>query len=103
MLMKMLERLQATINHPRSELTPKAVAVLNVFMNRLRTAIPILILAHRGLFYIYGRYYSIGRRLTGVDYVKVSLAIFNEIHQFKFFVGIFTTYYCFIIPFFSLF
>ncbi|OXU26972.1 hypothetical protein TSAR_008793 [Trichomalopsis sarcophagae] len=71
MLLKLLEKLQITINKPNSDLTPQAKSFLNIFLNRTRTVIPILILAHRGLFYIYGRYYSIGRRLTKVDYVKV--------------------------------
>lgn len=70
-LLKFIEKLQLNINKTNSNLTPQAKLFLNAFLNRLRTILPILILAHRGLFYIYGRYYSIGRRLTGVDYVKV--------------------------------
>ncbi|KAG7208335.1 hypothetical protein KM043_014571 [Ampulex compressa] len=71
MLLSLLARLQASINHPHSELTPAAVQLLNVALSNLRTMIPIFILIHKGLFYIYGRYYSLGKRITGVDYAKV--------------------------------
>ena len=76
MLLKLLEKFQIVINKPDNQLTPQAKAFFNILLNKLRIVIPIAILAHRGLFYIYGRYYSIGRRLTGVDYVKVPLCYF---------------------------
>ncbi|XP_014209885.1 peroxisome biogenesis factor 10 [Copidosoma floridanum] len=70
MLMRLLEKLQVKINRPDSDLMPQAKAFLNTFLSKLRMVLPIFILVHKGLFYIYGRYYSIGRRLTGVDYLK---------------------------------
>lgn len=69
--LRILERLQTSINHPHSELTPAAVTFLNNFLSKLRALVPLLILAHRGLFYIFGRYYSLGKRLAGVDYAKI--------------------------------
>ncbi|XP_015112351.1 peroxisome biogenesis factor 10 [Diachasma alloeum] len=70
-LLTLLEKLKKSVNHPHSELQPEAVIFLNSLIDRLKTAIPLMILIHKGLFYIYGRYYSWGRRLTGVDYAKV--------------------------------
>ncbi|KZC05888.1 PREDICTED: peroxisome biogenesis factor 10-like [Dufourea novaeangliae] len=70
-LLKILKRLQLSINHPHSELTPTAVAFLNTFISNLCNLIPVFILIHKGLFYMFGRYYSIGKRLTGIDYAKV--------------------------------
>ncbi|TGZ49667.1 peroxisome biogenesis factor 10 [Temnothorax curvispinosus] len=70
-LLKLLERLQARVNHPNSELTPAAITFLNTLLSRLRTMIPIIVLFHKGLFYICGRYYSLGRRIAGLDYTKV--------------------------------
>ncbi|XP_012252549.2 peroxisome biogenesis factor 10 [Athalia rosae] len=70
-LIKLLERLLTSINHPQSELRPEAVNFLNPFLTRLKIVIPLMIQAHRGLFYIFGRYYTLGKRLTGVNYVKV--------------------------------
>ncbi|XP_033213490.1 peroxisome biogenesis factor 10-like [Belonocnema kinseyi] len=69
--LRILLRLQASINHPHSELTPAAVAFFNSLLSKLRAAVPLLILAHRGLFYIFGRYYSLGKRIAGVDYAKI--------------------------------
>ncbi|XP_058796350.1 peroxisome biogenesis factor 10-like isoform X3 [Phymastichus coffea] len=71
MLIKILEKLQITINKPSNELTPQAKLFLNTLLVKLRNVLPILILVHRGLFYMYGRYYSISKRITGVDYVKI--------------------------------
>lgn len=71
MLLKLINQLQVRINHPCSELTPRAIIFLNSFLSKLRTAIPILVLLHKGIFYIYGRYYSLGRRMAGLDYAKV--------------------------------
>ncbi|XP_076644399.1 peroxisomal biogenesis factor 10 [Halictus rubicundus] len=70
-LLKILRRLQSKINHPHSELTPAAVTFLNVLVAKLSSMIPIFILIHKGLFYVYGRYYSLGKRVTGIDYAKV--------------------------------
>ncbi|XP_015599609.1 putative peroxisomal biogenesis factor 10 [Cephus cinctus] len=70
-LLKMLEKLQTSVNHPQSELRPEAINCINKLLSGLRATIPIFILAHRGLFYIYGRYYSLGRRVAGIDYAKV--------------------------------
>ncbi|XP_053989990.1 peroxisome biogenesis factor 10, partial [Hylaeus volcanicus] len=70
-LLKILKRLQASVNHPHSELTPVAVTFLNSFISKMSTMLPIFILIHKGLFYMYGRYYSLGKRLTGIDYAKV--------------------------------
>ncbi|XP_076231052.1 peroxisomal biogenesis factor 10 [Calliopsis andreniformis] len=70
-LLKMLKRLQLLVNHPQSKLTPEAVRFFNVFIPNMCSMIPILILVHKGLFYIFGRYYSLGKRLTGIDYAKV--------------------------------
>lgn len=71
LFLKLLERLQVSINNPQNELTPSAVKFLNIFLTKLRAIVPLLILAHRGLFYLFGRYYSLGKRLSGVDYAKV--------------------------------
>ncbi|XP_031832116.1 peroxisomal biogenesis factor 10 [Nomia melanderi] len=70
-LLKILKRLQLSINHPHSELTPAASSFLNSFITKLCNMIPIFILIHKGLFYTSGRYYSLGKRLTGIDYAKV--------------------------------
>ncbi|KAJ8665203.1 hypothetical protein QAD02_006865 [Eretmocerus hayati] len=70
-LLRLLDRLQIHVNRSDNELTPQARSFLNVFLSKSRRMIPIIILVHRGLFYIFGRYYSLGRRLTGLDYVKV--------------------------------
>ncbi|XP_014481998.1 PREDICTED: peroxisome biogenesis factor 10 [Dinoponera quadriceps] len=71
LLLKMLKKLQAQVNEPDNQLTAEAVAVLNIFLFKLRAIVPVLILFHKGVFYIYGRFYSWGRRITGLDYVKV--------------------------------
>ncbi|XP_011304751.1 peroxisome biogenesis factor 10 [Fopius arisanus] len=70
-LLGLLDKLKKSVDHPDSELKPEAVIFLNCLIDRLKTAIPLMILVHKGLFYIYGRYYSWGRRLAGVDYAKV--------------------------------
>lgn len=70
-LIKILDRLLVSVKNPKNELTPDAVSLLNSLLTRIRNIIPIAILAHRGLFYIFGRYYSLGKRLTGVNYIKV--------------------------------
>ncbi|XP_012215269.2 peroxisome assembly protein 10-B-like [Linepithema humile] len=71
MLLKLLGRLQVHVNHPHSELTPRATVFLNILLSKLRTMIPIIVLFHKGIFYIYGRYYSLGKRIAGLDYAKV--------------------------------
>ncbi|XP_012063113.1 PREDICTED: peroxisome biogenesis factor 10 [Atta cephalotes] len=70
-LLKLLQQLQTYVNHPHSELTPAAITFLNTLLSKLHTLIPIIILFHKGIFYIYGRYYSLGRRIAGLDYTKV--------------------------------
>nr|XP_033333050.1 peroxisome biogenesis factor 10 [Megalopta genalis]XP_033333051.1 peroxisome biogenesis factor 10 [Megalopta genalis]XP_033333052.1 peroxisome biogenesis factor 10 [Megalopta genalis]XP_033333053.1 peroxisome biogenesis factor 10 [Megalopta genalis]XP_033333054.1 peroxisome biogenesis factor 10 [Megalopta genalis] len=70
-LLKILRKLQSKINHPHSALTPEAVTFLNAFIARLSNMIPVFILIHKGVFYMSGRYYSLGKRLTGIDYAKV--------------------------------
>ncbi|XP_078036438.1 peroxisomal biogenesis factor 10 [Augochlora pura] len=70
-LLKILKKLQTKINHPHNTLTPEAVTFLNAFIGKLCNMIPIFILIHKGVFYMYGRYYSLGKRLTGIDYAKV--------------------------------
>lgn len=52
-------------------MTPQAIICLNKFIDKLKIAVPYLVVIHKSLFYIYGRYYSLGRRLAGVDYAKV--------------------------------
>ncbi|KAG5324631.1 PEX10 factor, partial [Acromyrmex heyeri] len=74
-LLKLLQQLQTYVNHPRSELTPTAITFLNTLLSKLRTLIPIIILFHKGIFYIYGRYYSLGRRIAGLDYTKVNFKL----------------------------
>lgn len=71
MLLKILAKLQVVVNKPGNDLTPQAKFFLNTFLVKLRNVLPVLILAHRALFYIHGRYYSISRRLVGIDYVEV--------------------------------
>ncbi|XP_050466087.1 peroxisome biogenesis factor 10 [Cataglyphis hispanica] len=71
MLLKLLGQCQAYVNHPHSQLTPTAITFFNTFLSKLRTMIPIIVLFHKGIFYIYGRYYSLGRRIAGLDYTKV--------------------------------
>lgn len=70
-LLNLLTRLQARVNHPHSELTPRAIVLLDILLSKLRTMIPIIILFHKGIFYIYGRYYSLSKRIAGLDYAKV--------------------------------
>ncbi|XP_011162420.1 peroxisome biogenesis factor 10 [Solenopsis invicta] len=70
-LLKLLQQLQSYVNHPHRELTPTAITFFNALLSKLRTMIPIIVLFHKGLFYIYGRYYSLGRRIAGLDYTKV--------------------------------
>lgn len=70
-LLKLLKRLELSVNHPHSKLTPTAVVLLNSLISRISTMIPILILAHKGLFYMFGQYYSLGKRVAGVNYAKV--------------------------------
>ncbi|XP_076761706.1 peroxisomal biogenesis factor 10 [Xylocopa sonorina] len=70
-LLKLLKKLELLVNHPNSELTPTATILLNSFISKMYTMIPIIILFHKGLFYMFGRYYSLGRRIAGVDYAKV--------------------------------
>lgn len=71
MLLKLLGRLQVHVNHPHSQLTPRATVLLNILLSKLRTMIPIIVLFHKGIFYMYGRYYSIGKRIAGLNYAKV--------------------------------
>lgn len=71
MLLKLLGQCQAYVNRPDSELTPAAITFFNNFLSKLRTMIPIIVLFHKGIFYIYGRYYSLGRRIVGLDHTKV--------------------------------
>jgi len=80
MLLKLFRQLQARVNHPQSELTPVAATFLNTILSKLCTMIPIIILFHKGIFYLYGRYYSLGRRIAGLDYVKVNV----KYHEHKF-------------------
>ncbi|KOC65276.1 Peroxisome biogenesis factor 10 [Habropoda laboriosa] len=70
-LLRLLKRLELSVNSPDSELTPAAAMFLNSFISKMYTTIPILILVHKGLFYMFGRYYSLGKRAAGVDYAKV--------------------------------
>ncbi|XP_032690509.1 peroxisome biogenesis factor 10 [Odontomachus brunneus] len=70
-LLKLLRHLQARVNEPDNELTPEAVTFLNIFLFKLRAIVPLFILFHKGIFYIYGRFYSWGRRITSLDYAKV--------------------------------
>lgn len=70
-LLKILKRFQLLVNHPHSELTPEAVRFFNTFISKTYSIIPIFIVIHKGLFYMFGRYYSLGKRLTGIDYAKV--------------------------------
>lgn len=83
MLLKLLVQLQARVNRPHSELTPSATIFLNTFLSRLCAIIPILILLQKGIFYIYGRYYSLGRRITGLDYAKVNYALVLRVTDIK--------------------
>jgi len=80
MLLKLLRQLQARVNHPQSELTPVAATFLDTILSKLCMMIPIVILFHKGVFYLYGRYYSLGRRIAGLDYVKVNV----KYHEHKF-------------------
>lgn len=78
-LLKLLQQLQTYVNNPRSKLTPAAMTFLNTLLSKLRTVIPIIVLFHKGLFYIYGRYYSLGRRIAGLDYTKVNFVNCEQI------------------------
>ena len=71
MILKLIDKMQCKINKPNNDLTSEAKSFLNFTLNKMRSILPLLILVHRGFFYIYGKYYSIGRRVTGVDYIKV--------------------------------
>ncbi|XP_066581442.1 peroxisome biogenesis factor 10-like [Prorops nasuta] len=70
-IFKLLQKLQQHINHSKTQLTPEATLLLNKCLLKLQAFVPIIILFHKGLFYLNGRYYSLGRRLMGIDYVKV--------------------------------
>lgn len=70
-LLKGLSVLQKRVNDPESQLMPEAVILFNTILSRLQLIIPLLILIHKSLFYIFGRYYTIGKRLTKTDYLKV--------------------------------
>ncbi|XP_043283516.1 peroxisome biogenesis factor 10 [Venturia canescens] len=70
-LIRILERLRVSINNPDSQLRPEAILFFNKFISKLKAGIPVFVLLHKGLFYIYGRYYSLGKRIAGVDYAKV--------------------------------
>ncbi|XP_025159754.1 peroxisome biogenesis factor 10 isoform X2 [Harpegnathos saltator] len=70
-LLKLLRQLQAQVNEPDNQLTTEAVTFLNIFLFKLRATVPILVLFHKGIFYIYGRFYSWGRRITDLDYAKI--------------------------------
>ncbi|CAL7939055.1 unnamed protein product [Xylocopa violacea] len=70
-LLRLLKRLELLVNHPNSNLTPTATILLNSFISKMCTMIPIIILFHKGLFYMFGQYYSLGKRIAGVDYAKV--------------------------------
>ncbi|XP_012277518.1 peroxisome biogenesis factor 10 [Orussus abietinus] len=70
-LLDFLERLRKSIHHPQYKLTQKAKTFFDKLLSGLRLVVPTLIFTHRGLFYIFGRYYSLGKRLTSIDYVKV--------------------------------
>lgn len=69
--LKLLKQLQVQVNEPDNQLTLEAVTFLNIVLFKLRAIVPILIPFHKGMFYIYGRFYNWGRRFTGIDYVKV--------------------------------
>ncbi|XP_043587954.1 peroxisome biogenesis factor 10 [Bombus pyrosoma] len=70
-LIRLLKRLELSVNHPHSKLTPAAAIFLNSFITKMYTMIPIFILVHKGLFYMFGHYYSLGKRIARVDYAKV--------------------------------
>lgn len=79
MLLKLLLQLQTYVNDPGSKLTPAAMTFLNTFLSKLRTMISIIVLFHKGMFYIYGRYYSLGKRIAGLDYTKVNFKLCGQI------------------------
>nr|XP_034181900.1 peroxisome biogenesis factor 10 [Osmia lignaria] len=70
-LLKLLKKLELSINHPHSQLTPTAVLFLNSFISKICSLIPTFIVVHKGLFYLFGQYYSLGKRIAGIDYAKV--------------------------------
>ncbi|XP_003703531.1 peroxisomal biogenesis factor 10 [Megachile rotundata] len=70
-LLKLLKRLELSINHPSSQLRPNVVMFLNSVIPKLYSLIPIFIVVHKGLFYLFGQYYSLGKRIAGIDYAKV--------------------------------
>ena len=67
----MLKKLELSVNHPYSKLTPAAITFLNSCITKMYTMIPIFILVHKGLFYMFGQYYSLGKRAARIDYAKV--------------------------------
>ncbi|XP_020298893.1 peroxisome biogenesis factor 10 isoform X2 [Pseudomyrmex gracilis] len=70
-LLTLVEQCQAHVNHSHNNLTSTAITFLNLFLSKLHIMTPIIILFHKGIFYINGRYYSLGRRITRLDYSKV--------------------------------
>ncbi|XP_043670732.1 peroxisome biogenesis factor 10-like [Vespula pensylvanica] len=70
-LLKGLDVLQRYVNDPCNQLTEQSVKLFNWILTTLQSIIPLLILIHKGFFYISGRYYSLGKRLTKIDYAKV--------------------------------
>ncbi|KAI4485066.1 hypothetical protein M0802_012807 [Mischocyttarus mexicanus] len=70
-LLRGLGLLQRYVNDSGTRLTEQSVKLLNLILSRLQSIIPLLILIHKSIFYISGRYYSLGKRLTKIDYAKV--------------------------------
>ncbi|XP_011497870.1 PREDICTED: peroxisome biogenesis factor 10 [Ceratosolen solmsi marchali] len=70
-LIKIFKKLQITVNKNDCNLKSETKLFLSMFINKLCIVLPTLTMVHRGLFYIFGRYYSIGRRVTRIDYVKI--------------------------------
>ncbi|XP_015171076.1 PREDICTED: peroxisome biogenesis factor 10-like isoform X2 [Polistes dominula] len=70
-LLRGLDLLQRYVNDSGNQLTEQSIKLLNLILSRLQSIIPLLILIHKSIFYISGRYYSLGKRLTKIDYAKV--------------------------------
>ncbi|XP_014601896.1 PREDICTED: peroxisome biogenesis factor 10-like [Polistes canadensis] len=70
-LLRGLGLLQRYVNDSGNQLTEQSVKLFNLILSRLQSIIPLLILIHKSIFYISGRYYSLSKRLTKIDYAKV--------------------------------
>lgn len=72
MLLNLLKEIQRSLRKQSgNELKPETAAFLDTVLTKLSTILPTIVLIHKGFFYMYGRYYTLGKRIAGIDYAKV--------------------------------